>query len=782
MKNNKKNEILQRSNNGLYFFKLILGGILQHESNKRFKNVKNPFYNDKNASLSIYQNDKGIWCFKDYGNIDFSGDVFDFCALYYKLDIKKDFFNVLNFMENDLDKNQTSVITINEVNFQSSVDNKNEVIDVELSEISFSNASKNYMLQYGITPEILKINNVAEITAYKEIHLDNRFDKFKGFQNQTFYAYKQDKFAKLYRPNPKTFLYVGKKPKDYVFGLNFKNESNLIYLVGGEKDVLTFHSIGIQAICLNSETSLPSKRLIKSFYEDKISPIIMYDCDETGRKSAEKISNLTGWKVADLGKIIPIENRNSIKDISDYVYNKLSIQTLKDFLNSFSKENEEIEDLEFSEEIDAKEIDISTDNYSAISSKVYDNLPELLKNIVSPMNEKHKKDLVLTGSLAVLSNFINVSGTYGRMTVYPNLYLFITAPASAGKGSLRWVRKLGESLRKRYADNYKMQLAEYNDNGKKGEKPKRKSVFVSANASVAALLKQLYINDGRGIMLETEADSLNEVLKNQWGNLSDVLRKCFEFEFLSSLRADDDKTFEIQIPRLSIVLTGTKNQLFDLIPSAQNGLFSRFLFIEFPLVKKWEDMFESDNSLDDYYDNLSKKVLKFFDKTSNIDIQFKFTLIQSKRFNQYYEQKQNEFDLLLGEDSIASIRRIGNMQFRIAMLLSTIRMLEKDVQQKDVQCEEIDFEIAEILADWFMNHTKKIFTQLPNKPKEYKELKTIDAQLFEMLPDIFGFQDALMTAESLGIPKGTLENMLRRFRKYKILEVFMHNQYRKIKQ
>ncbi len=779
-----KNELLQRSNNGFDFFNLILGGNLSMIDEKRCKNVKNPFYEDKNASLSIYTNSKGIWSFKDYGNLDYSGDVFDFCALYYKLSVKKDFIELKKLMLRDLGDNKISLKNTNNSISKSVVKNVNEIIGVELIKVAFSEASMKYWMQFGITAEILKLNNVFEITGYKNLLLKSDNEKYNYFKNQTYFAYEQHNFAKLYCPNPKKFLYVGKKSNNYTFGQNFSNDTNLVFLVGGEKDVLTLHSLGFQAFCLNSETVLPSRRMIKDYHEDQIAPIIMYDCDETGKKSAEKISKLTNWRVADLGMIVPNEEKN-IKDVSDYILKKLSKDKLIDFLNSFSqnfkKENEVIEDLEFSKEIESNEIDATENSYLSIPTKVYNNLPRLFKDIVSPIDENHKKDLVLTGSLAVLSNFINVSGVYGRMTVYPNLFLFITAPASAGKGTLRWVRKLGDALHYRYSDNYKKELAEYNDNGKKGEKPKRKSVFLSTNASIAALLKQLHINDGRGIMLETEADSLNEVMKNQWGNLSDVLRRSFEFEVLSSLRADDDKTFDIKIPKLSIVLTGTKNQLFDLIPSSQNGLFSRFLFIEFPLVKKWEDMFDSENSLDNYYYEISKRVLKLYDKTSIPEIKFKFTPAQSERFNKIYEQKQNEYDVLLGEDSIASIRRIGNMQFRIAMLISTVRMLENDTLQNTFYCEEIDFEISEILAQWFMNHMRKIFTQLPNRPKQFKEMKTIDSKLIDKLPDEFTFKLGLEIAESLSIPKGTFENMLRRFKKAKLIVSLAHNLYGKTK-
>lgn len=773
----KKEEINRRSNNGLFFFKLLIVDKLERVDEKRFKNVKNPLYDDKKGSLSIYLNDKEVWCYKDYGDIKYSGDYFRFCALCFNLDIQTQFSELLSLMIDTLDKNKIPITITPKTN--NNIDTQKQKIGVDLSEIDFTREALEVWGKLGVRLETLKLNKVVQLTGYKETYSDGNNGDFKQLYPKIYFAYKMLNSAKLYCPNPKRFLYVGKKPKDYVFGQNFNNDSTLVFLVGGEKDVLTLHSLGYQAICLNSETSLPTKQMLKDYYADQISPIIMYDCDETGRKSAEKISKLTGWSVVDLATIVPRENQIKIKDVSDYISNNLSKQILKDFLNGFSKdltneiikddsdveEIEDLEDLEDLEEIQCNDTLI----YSPISQKVYDNLPKLLINIIEKINHPHKKDLVLTASLTVLSNLINVGGVYNGKTVFPNLYLFITAPASAGKSVLSWVRRLGHSLNSRFLITYRMEFNEYKENNRQGDKPKRKTVYVSANSSHSALTNQLFVNDGRGIMLETEADTLNNVMKQQWGDLSDVLRRSHEFEPLNSLRVDSEKSFDIEKPRLSIVLTGTKNQLFDLIPSAQNGLFSRFLFFEFPLIKTWENVFEENESLESHYNRISEKVLEYYDETEKRNIHFELTIKQKNRFNEFYKQKQNEFDLLLGQDSIASIRRIGGMQFRIAMLLCTIRSLDNGSLNDNILCEDIDFEISEILARWFINHTKKIYIQLPNRPKHYKELKTIDARYLDKLPHEFSFKEAVVIAESLSIPKGTCENMLRRFKKNQII-------------
>lgn len=69
-----------------------------------------------------------------------------------------------------------------------------------------------------------------------------------------------------------------------------------------------------------------------------------------------------------------------------------------------------------------------------ISKHVYDNLPNLLKGIAEPFEER-ERDVILLSSIVVLSNCIpNVYGIYDNKKYYPQLYLIIIAPPASGKG------------------------------------------------------------------------------------------------------------------------------------------------------------------------------------------------------------------------------------------------------------------------------------------------------------------------------------------------------------
>lgn len=785
-----KAELLERSNNGLAFFKIYFGNELRWATKKRSRNLKNPFYPDKNGSFSIYEDDYGRWRFIDYGDPNFRGDCFDFYALVYNIDVKTGFNDLLLKMKQVLEEGISKIAEIlpNENNIE-----KLDIIKVDLHEIEMSDEANKYWRAYGITENILKTNQVTQINGYTLTYKDG-LSKYIWQGDMTF-AYKMGGYYKIYRPTAERkykFGYLGKHGQEHVFGWNFQADSKLLFITGGEKDVMTLHSLGFQAICVGSEVAKLSRRLLKDLYHEDYTVIVLYDLDETGRREAAELSYEHSWQIADLSSTIEKELENNVKDVSDYIKNGLSIDKLKVFLNQFEDNslvsknsvlaNTQTEEFGEIDEIEDFVEHNEEQTYTSIPEKVYENLPHLLQRITAPFEYKVQKDLILTASLGVLSNLIEVSGVYRRNIVYPNLFIFITAPAGSGKGVMKWTRKLGNCLQEKYNQKYNRAKAEYEENNKKGEKPKRQTVFQAANASVSAFIKQLFKNNGKSIIFETEADSLNGVMKNDdWGSFSDMLRRFFEFEDISMLRVDEENSIEIENPRVSIILSGTKDQLFKLMPSSQNGLYSRFLFMDFDRSHDWGSSWDSDESLDNYYNSLSAEIYEYFQMTKGCNIRFRFTSVQQYQFDDYFSKIQDKYETLYGEDIVASVRRIANIHFRISMLLSTIRMLDNNDMTTDLVCENVDFELAMDLVNWFLKHAVKIFGQLPNKPKQYNQLKSTVQKLYDSLPEKFTYQEALKVGESLKIPNGTLQKHLAKLKKNALILAEAHGKYIKSK-
>lgn len=779
MVGNLKTELLERSNNGLDFFKIYFGDKLHKATPTRFKNVKNPFYDDKNKSFSIYQDDKGRWFYKDYGDMDYQGDCFNFYAHVHNLDVKKNFADILIKMKQALEDGITNTFIIKAPS-KNEDNNAKAVSAVKLNEIAFTQQALQFWKQYNITEEILRINNVCQVIGYHEYY-NNDDDRYITLNQNLVFAYKSAGVYKFYSPNPKRFWSIGKKTSEYRFGENFQSESNKMFLVGGEKDVMTLHALGYQAVCLSSEMVSPSSRFAKDLFEENIEVIILYDNDEAGRKGAQKISKMFSWEIADLSLILDNDSIIKVKDVSDYVKLGYPLKDLRDFLNqSVEQDSHVTEEIGVSEFLDV-EVEPKEQFSNYVPEFVYKNLPRSISEAVERF-EGIRKDMVLLGTIGVLSNIINVRGYYGSKVVYPNLFIFITAPASAGKGDLYWAKKLTESIDARFRQEYNNKNEEYKLDKKNIEKPSRKRLFISGNASHSAIIKQLSINEGSAIMMETEADTLNNALENDWGNFSDLLRKAFEFEAIATSRVNDEDTYEVEKPRLSVLLSGTKDQLFKLVPSAENGLFSRFIFVEFPIVEEWLSPFRQKEDLSNRFSKLSNNFLQYYSVTRANNICFRFTEEQQDRFDIFYESKQEEYKVMLGIESLSSVRRMGSVQYRLAMLLSTLRMLDQMGEvTRDIVCSEEDYNISERLIDWFLKHTEKIFRQLPKKVSNYPELKKEIVILYERLDDEFAFKDAKIIGEDMGIAQSTLEGYIRKLISINLVERYKQGVYMKVK-
>jgi hypothetical protein len=83
------------------------------------------------------------------------------------------------------------------------------------------------------------------------------------------------------------------------------------------------------------------------------------------------------------------------------------------------------------------------------SESVTDLLPSLLSQIAAKAVSPEDADLLLPDSLTTFSACLpNVYGIYGSREVFPNLFLFVTAQASAGKERLTLCRHLVEPIRR----------------------------------------------------------------------------------------------------------------------------------------------------------------------------------------------------------------------------------------------------------------------------------------------------------------------------------------------
>ncbi len=446
---------------------------------------------------------------------------------------------------------------------------------------------------------------------------------------------------------------------------------------------------------------------------------------------------------------------------------------------------EETEDLEEMQET----------NLPTFPDEIYTDLPSLLQKVVAKSNSPEDRDLLLLGSLVVISACLpKVYGIYAEREVYPNLFLFVTAQASAGKGRLTLCRKLVDPIHKALREVSKLEFEEYQrnlteyaaaKNKAETERPKEppvKMLVIPANNSATGLFQILNDNNGSGLMFETEGDTLALTFKSEHGNYSDGFRKAFHHETISYNRRKDREFVEIQNPRLSALLSGTPKQVSTLIPSAENGLFSRFIFYFMNVRPVWNDVFanSSDQTLDSYFNHLG---MQFFDLYKHLEyqsepIRFCLTSGQQQAFNAYFAQTQNQYLCLYGADYLATVRRLGLITFRMAMILTAIRIMDDGDIHSPLVCRDNDFNAALSMVKILVQHAAQVFQQLPSEavattPKNQKQ------QFLDKLPKEFCRKDYLTVANKLGIPDKTAEKHIKRFSVNGLIIHFAHDKYKK---
>jgi hypothetical protein len=449
---------------------------------------------------------------------------------------------------------------------------------------------------------------------------------------------------------------------------------------------------------------------------------------------------------------------------------------------------EDIEDIE----------DFDSEQMPTFSESVTDLLPSLLSQIAAKAVSPEDADLLLLGSLTTFSACLpNVYGIYGGREVFPNLFLFVTAQASAGKGRLTLCRHLVEPIHRQLRESYKIEMEEYrrkqaeyvankkNPDAEQPQEPPLRTLFIPANSSATSVYQVLNDNKGVGLMFETEGDTLANTFKSDYGNFSDGFRKAFHHETISYNRRKDREFVELGSPRLSAVLSGTPRQILTLIPDAENGLFSRFIFYFMNVRLVWNDVFANDgaDTLDATFCRIGEQFYDLYKvlQTSS-PIRFCFSKPRQDEFNAFFDGIQKQYAALFGLDIVASVRRLGLITYRIAMILTTLRICDDGNISSTMVCNDADFRTALAMVNVLLQHTAKVFQTLPQQNPQSasdNEPELLRRQFLDALPPEFNRKTYLSVAQKLGIPPKTAENQIKRFTLQGLLIHYAHDKYKK---
>ncbi|MBC8109819.1 MAG: bifunctional DNA primase/helicase [Verrucomicrobia bacterium] len=323
-----KEDILSRADNGLAVFRHFI-----HSDWKVGKNFKNPFYEDKNAAFNIFRDKKtGIYRMHDFGDGRYTGDCFTLVGLIFNLkcEDKSDFLKILQIitMEMNLEASQPpkeehrperNSFTEIQPNSPPS-EGSGEVLSPTNPQIQlFSEVELAFWNRSGITPEMLEKYQVVSISYFTSTSKTGKPYKVRSSLDEPVFGYYQPHFFKIYRPfSSQRFLFLGSPSEAYVFGLEqLPLRGDVLFITGGEKDVLSLSVQGFFAICFNSETAQIPTDIIRNLSYRFRHLVLLYDTDKTGLETAARHEQQL--KDFDLKRLVlPLAGSKEEKDVSDF--------------------------------------------------------------------------------------------------------------------------------------------------------------------------------------------------------------------------------------------------------------------------------------------------------------------------------------------------------------------------------------------------------------------------------------------------------------------------------
>lgn len=331
------------------------------------KNISNPFLPDKQQtpSFNIYtSNQSNEWRYKDFATED-EGSCFDLVMNLYKVSFR----DALEMINRDL-----CLLLDNKQNRQSEhLQPKSSKKEYSVKKREYIDAELAYWLKFGINSETLIKYNVAAIEEFSNTNKEGKIYTVKSNFDKYIFGYDNGNWIKLYKPLDEKqyrFQYLGIKKPGYIFGWQqLPDKGDIVFLTGGEKDVMSLAAKGFNAISLNSETAILDKEIADELKSRFNQIIILYDNDETGMKQSEILANTHGLKR------IVLPDISKGKDISDFFATGGNVEDLNKWITNLQETNS----------LNANNTDAEKVVYNAIELMAMGNLePQYLMSPILP--------------------------------------------------------------------------------------------------------------------------------------------------------------------------------------------------------------------------------------------------------------------------------------------------------------------------------------------------------------------------------------------------------------
>ena len=404
-------------------------------------------------------------------------------------------------------------------------------------------------------------------------------------------------------------------------------------------------------------------------------------------------------------------------------------------------------------------------------------LPESLQQMLSQAATPAERDMLLMATLtatsACLPNLYFRYGPTGKK-YYANLQCFILAAAASGKGIANQALEMVRVIDEQYP------------------------MLIAGDSTLAAFYKALEEQNGCGYMHESEGSVITDIWKSGAANYNTTLRKAAEHEPISRNRVKGAS--EIKNPRLSMLLTGTFGQYKALVPSVENGYFSRLLTVVIRGTNPFDKRYVSANGEQSAVPKIvGHRLLRTYEQLLNAgECEWSLTDAQKERLGEHLETEYGTLIGLLGENFHSAVVRMAVQIERMAMILTAMRgnssltsrardkedsRLPDGTLDEKIYCKDEDYETAEVIGNKMLLHMAASYRMIDgDKQDVVPEIKAIDQRkvLFEQLKGEYSHSDLANEAKRQGLSKRTVERWNLSWIENGLVEKTNHGQYRKV--
>ena len=402
-------------------------------------------------------------------------------------------------------------------------------------------------------------------------------------------------------------------------------------------------------------------------------------------------------------------------------------------------------------------------NLHIVENMDVNNLPVFMQNILSLANTPAEKDMLLLSSLvacgSVLPNIYCRYGIAGKR-YYSNLQLFIVGTAACGKGIANLALELVKPIHE------------------------KTPLIIPGDATYPAFYQTLARQHGRGYIHESEGSVITDIWRSSTANYNTALRKAAEHEAISRSRCREASV--IEHPQVSMVLTGTFSQYHALVPSIENGYFSRLLTLIVDEHQAFSSRYvqspeQSDEVIRAAAEQLDRLYASLYYAHPR---EFMLTAEQKARLGQHLETAYPTLIRMLGEDFHSVVLRMAVHIERIAMILSALR-LTSSVVPDDIrlECSDTDYATAALIGNKLILHMAQAYQLVKGTDHvEQPKAKPLDQKqiLLSLLPEEFESKHLIAEAQSQGIPQSTVMRWCSQWIDRGMLSRLSYGHYKKI--